>query len=31
VRLSIGLEEVDDLIDDLGRALGAAKRSLKIA
>jgi O-acetylhomoserine (thiol)-lyase len=29
VRLSIGLEEVDDLIEDLGRALAAAKRSLK--
>jgi len=31
VRLSIGLEDADDLIEDLGRALGAAKRSLKTA
>jgi O-acetylhomoserine (thiol)-lyase len=29
VRLSIGLEDADDLIEDLGRALAAAKRSLK--
>ena len=27
VRLSIGLEDVDDLIDDLGRALQRAQRS----
>jgi len=29
VRLSIGLEDAEDLIEDLGRALGVAKRSLK--
>jgi O-acetylhomoserine (thiol)-lyase len=29
VRLSIGLEEAEDLIEDLGRALAAAKRGLK--
>jgi len=27
IRLSIGLEDVADLIDDLKRALGAAKRA----
>ncbi|MDA0226385.1 MAG: PLP-dependent transferase, partial [Proteobacteria bacterium] len=27
VRLSIGLEDADDLIEDLGRALGAAQRA----
>jgi len=27
IRLSIGLEDADDLIDDLKRALGAAKRA----
>jgi O-acetylhomoserine (thiol)-lyase len=27
VRLSVGLEEADDLIEDLGRALAAAGRS----
>jgi O-acetylhomoserine (thiol)-lyase len=31
VRLSIGLEEAVDLIEDLGRALAAAKRGLKAA
>jgi O-acetylhomoserine (thiol)-lyase len=29
VRLSIGLEETDDLVEDLGRALAAAKRTMK--
>ena len=29
VRLSVGLEDADDLTEDLGRALAAAKRGLK--
>jgi len=29
VRLSIGLEDADDLIEDLGRALGAAQRAMQ--
>jgi O-acetylhomoserine (thiol)-lyase len=28
VRLSVGLEDADDLIDDLGRALGRAQRAV---
>jgi cystathionine beta-lyase/cystathionine gamma-synthase len=28
VRLSVGLEDADDLIDDLGRALNRAQKSL---
>ena len=29
VRLSIGLEDADDLIEDLGRALKDAQRTMK--
>ena len=30
VRLSIGLEDIDDLLDDLGRALHRSQRTARI-